>query len=154
MWHGDDWSPKGKRNVIEKVQLADSDIITFHSYDWPERFQQRIDQLRPYGRPLICTEYMARGVGSTIDTIAPLAKRENVGIVNWGFVVGKTQTNLPWNSWQRPYTLQPPMVWFHDLLHQNGTPYREREAAILKALTHSPKGVLPPIALAPAVAQP
>lgn len=154
VWHGSDWSPKGKLNAIEKIQLGQSDIISFHSYDWPERFQQRINQLKPYGRPLICTEYMARGVGSLIDTILPIGKRENVGMVNWGFVVGKTQTNLPWNSWQRPYTLQPPMVWFHDLLHSDGTPYRQREAVIIEALAHSPKYVVPPIAMTPPVERP
>jgi hypothetical protein len=80
----------------------------------------------------------------------PIGKRLNVGMINWGFVTGKTQTNLPWNSWQRPYTLQQPMIWFHDLLHQDGAPYRKREAEIIKALTGSPKGVVPPIALSPA----
>jgi hypothetical protein len=108
-----------------------------------------VDQLRPYGRPLICTEYMARGAGSTIDGVLPLAKKLDVGMVNWGFVVGKTQTDLPWDSWQRPYTLQPPTVWFHDLLHADGTPYRAREAQIIRALSRAPKGVVPAAALSP-----
>jgi hypothetical protein len=92
---------------------------------------------------------MARGAGSTIDGVLPLAKKLDVGMVNWGFVLGKTQTDMPWDSWQRPYTLQPPTIWFHDLLHGDGTPYREREVQIIRALSHSPKGVVPAAALSP-----
>ncbi|MEP7187010.1 MAG: 1,4-beta-xylanase [Rhodanobacter sp.] len=143
VWHDDDWSPSANLNAIEKTQLQQSDVISFHSYDWPEGFSRRVDQLEPYGRPLLCTEYMARGAGSTIDTILPIAKKRNVGMVNWGFVDGKSQTKFPWDSWQRPYTMAPPTIWFHDLLHPDGTPYREREAQILRALSGSPKGVVP-----------
>lgn len=149
LWHDDDWSPSAKLNVVERTQIEQSDIITFHDYGWPENFKRRVEQLKPYGRPLICTEYMARGAGSTIDGVLPLAKKLDVGMVNWGFVVGKTQTNLPWDSWQRPYTLQQPTVWFHDLLHGDGTPYREREVQIIRVLSHSPKGVVPAAALSP-----
>ena len=75
----------------------------------------RVKSLTAYGRPIICTEYMARSAGSTIDTVLPIGKRMNVGMINWGFVNGKTQTDMPWDSWQRPYVLRPPVVWFHDL---------------------------------------
>ena len=78
---------------------------------------------------------MARSAGSTIDGDLPIAKKHSVGMFNWGLVEGKTQTTLPWDSWQRPYTLQAPLVWFHDLLHRDGTPYREREAEMLRELT-------------------
>ena len=147
LWEHPDWSPSAHLDAVERTQVEQSDIISFHSYGWPEEFLQRVEQLKPYGRPLICTEYMARGAGSTIDGVLPLAKKLDVGMVNWGFVVGKTQTNLPWDSWQRPYTLQPPAIWFHDLLHEDGTPYREREVQIIRALSRSPKGVVPAAAL-------
>jgi len=149
LWHDADWSPSAHLNAVERTQVEQSDIISFHDYGWPEDFKRRVTQLRSYGRPLICTEYMARGAGSTIDGVLPLGKKLDVGMVNWGFVVGKTQTDLPWDSWQRPYTLQPPTIWFHDLLQEDGTPYREREAQIIRALSHSPKGVVPAAALNP-----
>jgi hypothetical protein len=151
VWHNDDWSDPARLNAVERVQLAQSDIITFHTYDWPEAFAERVRQLQGYGRPLICTEYMARSAGSTIDGVLPLAKKLDVGMVNWGFVEGRSQTTLPWNSWQRPYTLQPPVVWFHDLLHRDGTPYRQREADIIRMLTSAPRGVVPAAALMPPV---
>ncbi|HET6805937.1 MAG TPA: cellulase family glycosylhydrolase [Frateuria sp.] len=143
LWHGGDWSDAAQLNAVERTQLDESDVISFHNYGWPEEFAGRVRQLAHYGRPLICTEYMARGAGSTIDGVLPLAKKLDVGMVNWGFVEGRTQTTLPWDSWQRPYTLQPPTIWFHDLLHGDGTPYRQREAAILRALSHAPRGVVP-----------
>jgi hypothetical protein len=143
VWHDDDWSDPARLNAVERTQLDESDVISFHNYGWPEDFASRVRQLARYGRPLICTEYMARGAGSTIDGVLPLAKKLDVGMVNWGFVEGRTQTTLPWDSWQRPYTLQPPTIWFHDLLHGDGTPYRQREADILRALSHAPRGVVP-----------
>ena len=118
-------------------------MISFHTYGWPEEFDKRLAQLAGYGRPLLCTEYMARGAGSTIDGILPIAKRRNVAMYNWGFVDGKTQTRFPWDSWERPYTQQPPTLWFHDLLHGDGSPYREREIAIVRALAKAPKGEAP-----------
>ena len=55
-------------------------------------------------------------------------------MVNWGFVQGRIQTDLPWDSWERPYTLKPPVVWFHDLVRPDGKPYRAREAEIFRGL--------------------
>ena len=143
VWHDDDWSKLHQLNAIEQTQLTQSDILTFHNYGFPEEFLHRVQQLQTYGRPMICTEYMARSAGSTVDGVLPVGKKLDVGMVNWGFVSGKTQTIFPWDSWQKPYTLQPPVIWFHDLLNPDGTPYREREAAIFRALSAAPKGIVP-----------
>ena len=120
---------------VVETQIAQSDLLSFHNYGWPENFERSVIELQKYQRPVICTEYMARSVGSTFDTVLPIAKKYHVGAINWGFVVGKTQTNLPWDSWERPYVKTEPRVWFHDVLRADGKPYREREAAILRELT-------------------
>jgi Cellulase (glycosyl hydrolase family 5) len=134
VWTGD-WVDPEKESETTKIQLAESDVISFHNYDWPEVFEERVKELERYHRPLICTEYMARGNGSSFDTVLPIAKRYHVAAINWGLVAGKTQTYLPWDSWQRPYvTVQPP-IWFHDVFHPNGTPYRRREAELIRELT-------------------
>lgn len=143
LWHDPDWSNAAGLNVVERTQINDSDVLSFHNYEWPESFFARIRQLEAYGRPILCTEYMARDLGSTIDSILPLGKRMNVGMINWGLVAGRTQTYLPWDSWQRPYVLIQPGVWHHDLLRPDGTPYREREAEILRSLSAAPRGVVP-----------
>ncbi len=134
VWRGS-WSDPARETETTRIQLAESDVISFHDYEWPERFQARIRELRPLGRPLICTEYMARSNGSTFDTILPIAKREQVGVINWGLVAGKTQTYLPWNSWERPYVLDQPNIWFHDVFRQDDSPYRQREIDLIRQLT-------------------
>lgn len=53
-------------------------------------------------------------------------KKLHVGVINWGFVAGKSQTYYPWDSWQHPYS-KPPDPWFHDILKTDGTPYRQSE---------------------------
>jgi hypothetical protein len=143
VWIGEDWTPGGKGSPMEKLQLSQSDVITFHDYNWPETFERRINQLIPYNRPILCTEYMARGNGSTFDGSLPIAKRYNVAMMNWGFVDGRTQTRLPWDSWQKPYVMAEPTIWFHEVLRADGTPYRQAEVDLIKRLAAAPKGVVP-----------
>ena len=138
---GDDWSPQGKHSAIERTQLAESDIMTFHDYGWPEQFAKRVAQLQSYGRPIIATEFMARGAGSTFDGVLPIAKRANVGTYAWGFVAGKSQTWLPWDSWSHPYVLAEPTIWFHDVLRADGTPYRAAEAALMRQFASGKRDV-------------
>jgi len=134
IWDGD-WSSTEKLSSIQRIQMDQSDVITFHNYSWPEDFEQHVQWLERYHRPIICTEFMARPVGSTFDTILPVAKKHGVGAINWGLVAGKTQTYLPWESWQHPYILDRPPVWFHEVFKADGTPYREEEARIIRTLT-------------------
>jgi hypothetical protein len=126
------------QDELERIQLRESDIITFHNYSWPESFKAEIAWLRRFHRPVICTEYMARSVGSTFDTILPIAKQEHVGAINWGFVAGKTQTYYPWESWDHPYVKNQPPVWFHEVLHPDGKPYRQAEVDLIRQLTGRP----------------
>jgi hypothetical protein len=81
---------------------------------------------------------MARGNGSTFEGTLPIAKRYKVAAINWGFVAGKTQTYLPWDSWQKPYVGREPAVWFHEIFKQDGTPYKEHEVNLIRKLTGAP----------------
>jgi hypothetical protein len=126
---------EASQDELERIQLRESDIISFHNYSWPESFRHEVEWLRRFHRPVICTEFMARSVGSTFDTILPIAKLERVAAINWGFVAGKTQTYYPWESWQHPYILSQPPVWFHEVLHPDGTPYRQAEVDLIRKLT-------------------
>lgn len=132
-----DTSKNDAPDEIQRIQLRESDVITFHNYSWPESFRSEVAWLRRLNRPIICTEFMARSVGSTFDTILPVAKQEHVGAINWGFVAGKTQTYYPWESWQHPYILHDPPVWFHEVLRPDGTPYRSAEVELIRRLTSS-----------------
>lgn len=143
VWDGD-WSSLEKMNPMSRIQIENSDVISFHNYGWPENFEQHVLWLKQYHRPLICTEYMARGAGSTFDTILPIARQYRVAAINWGFVNGKTQTNLPWDSWTRPYVLQQPPIWFHDVFYPDGHPYRQHEIDLIRDLTTQTNGAPKP----------
>jgi hypothetical protein len=134
VWQGE-WSSTDKLSPMAKIQLENSDVISFHSYEPANEFERRVKSLERYGRPILCTEYMARPRGSTFESILPLAKKYKVGAINWGFVQGKTQTYLPWDSWQHPYVEHPPAVWFHDIFYADGKPYRQAEADFIRAIT-------------------
>jgi hypothetical protein len=133
VWKGA-WSSPEKLDPIEKIQIEKSDVISFHSYDRPEQFEKRIVWLLPYHRPILCTEYMARGNGSTFEGSLPLAKKYHVAAINWGLVAGKTQTYLPWDSWQHPYTDREPAVWFHEIFRNDGTPYQLQEVHFIREI--------------------
>ena len=134
VWKGD-WSVAEKLEPAARIQIEMSDVISFHSYDKPEVFEKRVLSLQQYHRPILCTEYMARGNGSTFQGTLPLAKKYNVAAINWGLVAGKTQTYLPWDSWQHPYTDREPAVWFHEIFRTDGTPYSAEETAFIKQMT-------------------
>lgn len=126
------WSPKlSEMNVW---QIENSDILTYHSYMHLAEHQATVDTLKTYGKPLVCTEYMARTQNSTFEDILPMLRSENIGAINWGFVSGKTNTIFSWATIDEPSTLDEPELWFHDILRPDGTPYSEAEVACIRAV--------------------
>ena len=119
---------------INRMMLSESDVISFHSYLDADRVAGRIRELQEFGRPMLLTEYMSRGSGSTFEAVLPLLREQNVGAFNWGFVSGKTQTIYPWDSWVREYEGEPE-EWFHDVLRADGAAYRAEEVALIRGLT-------------------
>ncbi len=134
VWHGD-WSNPNKLASMDTIQLALSDVVSFHNYDEPAEFEKRIKWLQQQKRPILCTEYMARGNKSTFQGTLPVAKKYKVAAINWGLVAGKSQTYLPWDSWQKPYVNREPAVWFHEVFRTDGTPYRDEEVKFIRAIT-------------------
>jgi hypothetical protein len=134
VWRGD-WSTDEKMSETDRVQIANSDVISFHNYDDAAELEKRIGWLTRFNRPLLCTEYMARGNKSTFASALPVLEKHGIAAYNWGLVAGKTQTNLPWDSWKKPYVDREPEVWFHEVFRGDGTPYRVEETELLKRLT-------------------
>ncbi|SHE75247.1 hypothetical protein SAMN05444274_102289 [Mariniphaga anaerophila] len=118
---------------LNKFQLENSDIITYHNYEGPEQHQAAIDTLKSYGRPLVCTEYMARRNNSLFSNIMPILKKENIGAINWGLVAGKSNTKYAWDE-PIPDGSEPPL-WFHEIFRPDGTPYIQEEVELIKSLT-------------------
>ena len=118
---------------LNEYQLEHSDIVTYHDYKDKAAHQATIDSLKTIGRPLVCTEYMARTRDSYFETIMPMLKTENIGAYNWGLVSGKTNTIYAWDD---PHTDgSQPKVWFHDIFRKDGTPYDPKEVTLIKQLT-------------------
>lgn len=134
IWLGD-WSAPDLLSPIQRAQTGNSDIISFHNYGTAADFVARVKWLKAMGRPLLCTEFMARPAGSTFEAILPPAIEHKVGAFCWGLVRGKTQTHLAWNGWQSPIGEAPPGMWFHDIFDESGIPHDSREIEFLKLLT-------------------
>ena len=134
LWRGD-WSSPEKLGRMERIQVELSDVISFHNYAKPSSFEKRIVWLQQYHRPILCTEYMARGAGSTVQGSLPIAKRYRVAAINWGLVAGKTQTYYPWDSWKHPYIDRQPDVWHHDIFRADGHPYSQKEVDFIRDIT-------------------
>ncbi len=137
------WNPD--LSDLNQFQLNWSDVISYHNYEDEKAHQKVIDSLRKFGRPLICTEYMARLRNSTFYNIMPVLKKENVAAINWGLVSGKTNTKYAWDT-PMPDGAEP-KIWFHDIFHPDGTPYSLQEVDFIKSLT----GIRAPIQNLPAV---
>jgi len=124
---------------FNEFQALNSDIITYHDYHEPKIHQNIINLLRTHGRPLICTEYMARTLNSRFSNILPMLKRENVGAINWGLVSGKTNTIY---AWDKPYPDGgQPVEWFHDIFKKDGTPYLQDEVDLIKQINAERKPI-------------
>jgi endo-1,4-beta-mannosidase len=117
---------------LNTFQIQHSDITTYHDYEEPNWHQRVIELLKTTGRPLICTEYMARSRNSRFANIMPLLKRENVGAINWGLVEGKTNTKYAWDTPLADGS--EPIEWFHEVFRKDGTPYREDEVGLIRKL--------------------
>ena len=118
---------------LNKFQLENSDVITYHNYSNQEHHRLTVDSLKLYGRPLICTEYMARKHDSRFGNIMPMLKAENIGAINWGLVSGKSNTIYAWDT-PIPDGSEPEL-WFHDIFRKDGTPYKQEETDVIMELT-------------------
>ena len=136
VWEYDD-SHRPVDGVMNRMALAESDIISFHCYSPAPVSSAVIDSLSSYGRPLLCTEWLARSAGSTVDLL-PIFRERNVGAINWGLVDGRTQTRFPWRSWTEDVGDDEP--WFHELLRRDGSPYDIAEAAVFRGVTGADSG--------------
>jgi hypothetical protein len=127
-------SPWGAPAEISQRQLDLSDVTSFHFYGDREGTRRQIALYKKHLRPVINTEWMARLQGSRWETDLPLFKQEAVGCYSWGLVNGRTQCQF---AWYHKRGTPEPQVWFHDLFHQDGTPYDVAEHAVIRKTTAS-----------------
>ena len=125
---------------FQRRMMELSDVVSFHCYDNLDGLRAKLAICREYGRPVFCSEWMARTVGSHFETHLPFLKENRVACWNWGLVAGRTQTFFPWGS---PQGAPEPQQWHHDIFRADGTPWKAREVQFIKATT----GKLPASAL-------
>ena len=123
---------------LNEFIVANSDVISFHSYDNFNKTVERTGSIKTYRRPLLCTEYLARANGSKFQTHLPYFKKNKIAAYNWGFVAGKIQTQYPWSSWRKKFTAEP-KIWHHDVLRPDGKPFDQSEVDLIKSLTMEKK---------------
>ena len=137
LWRGDidHWGTPDSLPSLDRYMIEQSDVISFHAYDGHmDDVRQKVQALKNYGRPLLCTEYLARGGGNTFQAVLPIFKKEKIAAINWGFVSGKTNTIYPWSSWSTVFTAEPE-IWHHDILRADGSPYDPDEVRYLREIT-------------------
>lgn len=125
------------QNMIDQQALELSDLVTFHAYSDSARTSRFIDYLAARDRPMACTEWMARSVGSRITDQLPMMKRRDIGCFQWGLVKGRSQTHLPWPTGLMELLgeAHDDGTWFHDLLDERGQPYDATEIETIRTLT-------------------
>lgn len=113
--------------TLTKTLVESSDIISFHHYGKVNSLKHQIKDLKAYRRPLLCTEFLARNLGSKFETHLPVFKEQKVGCYNWGLVSGKTQTIF---TWEGKMGDTEPKVWYHDIFRKDGTPFSNDEIEV------------------------
>lgn len=123
-----------KYSAVNEFMFEHSDIISVHTYSDIEGTKKVVELAQKYGRPVLVTEWMHRPNGSTIPDILPYFKEQKVGCWQWGIIKGRTQTNLNWKTMNGGTPEPDPVLWQHDILHPDGTPYRPEEIELIRKL--------------------
>ena len=113
-----------------------SDITSIHFYvspmREPEEARRRIESARSFERPVVATEALGRPDHGELSEILPLFRESRIGWYLWELMIGADQTKY---QWPHAAAVTEDMV-FQGLLHPDGTPYREDEAELIRALDH------------------
>lgn len=122
------WTRFGSAMTSRKLER--SDLITFQSFDPPEQVEALLMRLRRYDRPIICTDWLMRQRGSDYESMLPLFSANKVGWFNNGLVNGRTQKWLQQDQFRSKTDTE---LWQHDVLREDGKPYREEEVRAIQA---------------------
>ncbi|MBN1241189.1 MAG: DUF2147 domain-containing protein [Spirochaetales bacterium] len=127
------WKRSSWWEPLNRFILGASDLASFHNYAPPAELEAEIDWIESVepGRPVLCTEYMARTQGSSFAACLPVLARRGVGAFNWGLVDGRTQTKYPWGG--RPGAKEPEL-WFHDVFRSDLMPYDTSETDLIRSI--------------------
>ncbi len=95
VWRLEHWDQPQQLNQVHRAAVELSDIISFHDYGKTDVTQRRIAELKTYGRPLLCTEFMARGNGSTFEGAFPFSRRRRLPRTAGASSTARRTPNIP-----------------------------------------------------------
>ena len=121
------WRKFGSAMSARKFER--SDLITFQSFDSAESIEARLQLLRHYQRPIICSDWLMRQVGNDFEKILPLFSVYRVGWFNQGLVSGKTHRPIQEARYRAE---KDPDIWQQDVLNEDGTPYDRKEVELIQ----------------------
>jgi hypothetical protein len=93
LWGNSDEPAGHMRLICGREILESSDVVSFHNYNAIGSSMARgvpgvapmVEELSKAGRPLICTEWLCRWMGSVPATHLPWLKDHGVGCLHWGW---------------------------------------------------------------------
>jgi len=139
----------GQGNIA--INAAKSDVITFHRYEGALLDKTIVKLKAEYSpRPIICTEYMSRELGTTFQHSLTIFKKQGIGCYNWGLVAGKSQTHFNWETIEKLEDLSrqnaflksgdpipEPKLWHHDIFRTDGTAFDQKEVVFIRNIINS-----------------
>lgn len=129
------WMWNTFKDPVSKRSMDLSDIISFHYYQAAAAIGGYLAACEAYERPVLCTEWLRRGHGNTFAEILPIFSEHRIGWYHWGWVAGRTQTYLPWES---KAGAPHPEIWQHDILREDGTPFDANEIEMVRSISRTP----------------
>lgn len=126
-----------ERFPLITFSCENSDILSYHCYDSPQDHEDFLKMLRPFNRPIFCTEYLGRTRGSLFETTLPILRENKVAAYSFGLVNGATQCQYEWNKVEDGVKIpfgEEPELWFHDIFRADGSPWSEDEVKAIKVL--------------------
>ena len=106
------------KSNLYPIMMMYEDVVSFHNYGDSISLIKNIVELQKKGRPIICTEYMARPKKSLFITHLPIFRRYHVAAINWGLVSGKSHTIYAWDD-NTYMDGSEPAIWFYDVFRKD-----------------------------------
>ena len=121
------WSLEWQARESDLLTL--SDVTSFHGYLPLEPVAAQVELLRAGGTADPLHRVARARARLPCDVASAVVLRARDRLLPRGLVQGRTQTHLPWPTFE---SLYPDSRWHHDLLHADGTPDDAQEIEVFR----------------------
>jgi len=128
------WMTFVRHNTPERRELAGMcDVHNFHCYmlNWHEMqgIERMVSMLQGIAkRPMVCSEWLARSQGDNFSRALPYFAKHKIHWHSWGLYICDRNWEVIWDS----SAFHPSPLWFHEMLHPDGTPFDYREVELVR----------------------